>query len=82
MKKFLYWTIITAMIMIAAYAVELIVLLSLHPARWYFTLKGLGLVSLVETGIVTAAWPYLWWYWKNYLEKFLDGEFKTDKERA
>ena len=82
MKKTMFWSMITVIGLGIIYGIELFVLLNLHPAKWYFTLKGLGLVSLVETGIVTAAWPYLWWYWKNYLEKFLDGEFKTDKERA
>lgn len=82
MKKFMYWTIVTVMVGLLLYSVELIVLLKLHPARWYFTLKGLGLVSLIETGIVAVTSPYLWWYYKNYFEKFLNGEFKTDKERA
>lgn len=82
MKKFLYWTTITAIGTLLIYTAELIVLLSLHPARYYFTLKGFGLVSLIETGIVAVSLPYMMWYYRNYFGPFLNGEFKTDKERA
>ena len=55
-NKILQWTVVV-FTTIATAAIELGILLSLHPARYYFTLRGFGIAGLVEIAMVALLAP-------------------------
>ena len=55
-NKILQWTVVVFTTLLTG-AIQLGILLSLHSAEYYFTLRGFGLAAIVEIGMVLAIAP-------------------------